>query len=124
MWWVWAPPSKYPTVLLSKLVRDDKLMTLEEAHWRLSYMSATAIGLEGVGTLRKGMAADLVVYDLENLKVTPEKPAFEPVPGGGKRLIERTSGYRAIYVNGVMTFENDECTGKLPGRVLRTSAYQ
>jgi N-acyl-D-aspartate/D-glutamate deacylase len=116
---------KYPTVLLSKLVRDDKVMTLEEAHWRLSHMSAAAIGLEGVGTLQKGMAADVVVYDFENLKVTPDKPVFEPVPGGGKRLVERASGFRAIYVNGVMTFENDECTGKLPGRVLRTSAaYQ
>jgi N-acyl-D-aspartate/D-glutamate deacylase len=115
---------KYPTVLLSKLVRDDKVMTLEEAHWRLSHMSAAAIGLEGVGTLQKGMAADVVVYDLDSLKVTPDRPVFEPVPGGGKRLIERASGYRAIYVNGVMTFQNDECTGKLPGRVLRTSAYQ
>jgi len=115
---------KYPTVMLAKLVRDDKVMSLEEAHWRLSYMSATAIGLEGVGTLQRGMAADVVVYDLKTLKVTPDRPVYEPVVGGGKRLVERAKGYRAIYVNGVMTFENDECTGELPGRVIRTSAYQ
>jgi len=46
------------------------------------------------------------------------------VTGGGRRVVERTRGYRAISVKGVMTFEHDKCTGKLPGRVLRTSAYE
>jgi N-acyl-D-amino-acid deacylase len=114
---------KYPTALLSDMVRDKQVMTLEEAHWRLSHMSASAIGLEGVGTLEPGMPADIVVYDLEKLGIATPEPVYEPVIGGGKRLIERAVGYRAIFVNGVMTFENDECTGNLPGRVLRTSAY-
>ena len=69
------------------------------------------------------MPADIVVYDLEKLEVTPKEPVFEAVIAGGKRLIQKAKGYRAIIVNGVATFENDECTGKLPGRVLRTSAY-
>src|SRR3546814_4956853 len=56
---------KYPTMLLSDMVRDRKVMTLEEAHWRLSHMSASAIGLEGIGTLERGMPADIVVYDME-----------------------------------------------------------
>lgn len=115
---------KYPTVVLAKWVRDEKVISLEEAHWRLSHMSAAAIGLEGIGTLLPGMPADIVVYDLENLKVTPDQPVYEEILGGGKRLIEKASGYRAIIVNGVATFEYDQCTGKLPGRVLRTSAYQ
>lgn len=115
---------KYPTVLLSKWVRDKGIMSLEEAHWRLSYMSAAAIGLEGVGTLQVGMPADVVVYDLENLEVTPEEPIFEDVIAGGKRLIQKARGYRAIIVNGIPTFEYDECTGELPGRVLRTASYE
>ena len=115
---------KYPTVLLSGWVRDKKLMSLEEAHWRLSYMSAAAIGLEGIGTLQPGMPADIVVYDLEKLAVTPDEPVYEDVIAGGKRLIQKAVGYRAIIVNGVPTFENDECTGRLPGRVLRSSAYE
>jgi N-acyl-D-amino-acid deacylase len=115
---------KYPTVILTKWVRDLGVMSLEEAHWRLSHMSAAAIGLEGIGTLQVGMPADIVVYDLERLEVTPEEPVYENVIAGGKRLIQKAKGYRAIIVNGVPTFENDECTGKLPGRILRTSAYE
>jgi N-acyl-D-aspartate/D-glutamate deacylase len=115
---------KYSTVMLTKWVRDLGVMSLEEAHWRLSYMSAAAIGLEGIGTLQVGMPADIVVYDLEKLEVTPEEPVFEDVIAGGKRLIQKARGYRAIIVNGVATFEHDECTGALPGRILRTSAYE
>src|SRR3546814_4027888 len=85
-------------------------------------MSASAIGLEGIGTLERGMPADIVVYDMEKLGIATESPVFEPVIGGGKRFIERAVGYRAIIVNGVTTFEWDECTGKLPGRVIRTAA--
>jgi N-acyl-D-aspartate/D-glutamate deacylase len=114
---------KYPTVMLSKWVRDEKIMSLEEAHWRLSHMSAAAIGLEGIGTLEPGMPADIVVYDLENLKVTPDWPVYEDIIAGGRRLVEKADGYRAIIVNGVITFEDGECTRALPGRVLRTSAY-
>lgn len=71
-----------------------------------------------------GMPADIVVYYLEKIEVTPTEPVFEGVIAGGKRLIQKARGYRAIIVNGVPTFENDECTGKPPGRVLRTKAYE
>jgi len=115
---------KYPTVVLSRWVRDEKVMSLEEAHWRLSNFAASSIGLEGVGTLERGRAADIVVYDLQSLAVTPDRPYYDPVPGGGKRLIERATGYRWILVNGVVTFVDGECTGKLPGRVIRTASYE
>ena len=114
---------KYPTVLLTEMVRDRKVLSLEDAHWRLSHMAASALGLEGIGTLERGKPADVVVYDLQNLRLSTPDPYYEPVVGGGRRLVERSIGYRAIIVNGVVTFENDECTGALPGRILRTSAY-
>jgi N-acyl-D-aspartate/D-glutamate deacylase len=115
---------KYPTVLLSKIVRDDGAMSLEEAHWRLSHMSAAAVGLEGIGTLQRGMPADIVVYDLDQLAVTPDKPVYENILGGGRRLVEKAVGYRYIIVNGQITFIDGECTGALPGRILRSAAYQ
>jgi N-acyl-D-amino-acid deacylase len=115
---------KYATVVLSKLVREDKVMSLEEAHWRMSYMSASAIGIEGLGTLEKGMPADIMIYDLDKLEVTPDRPYYETIIGGGKRLIEKANGYRYMIVNGEVTFVDGECTGALPGRILRTSAYE
>ena len=115
---------KYATVVLSKLVRDDKALSLEEAHWRMSYMSAKAIGIDGLGTLEPGMPADIMVYDLEALKVTTDRPYYDHIIGGGKRLIEKAEGYRYMLVNGEVTFVDGECTGALPGKILRTSAYQ
>lgn len=115
---------KYPTIMLSKMVRDDHIMSIEEAHWRLSFMASQAIGVEGLGTLEPGRPADIIVYDLERLRVTPDEPIYETIIGGGKRLIEKAEGYRYIFVNGVMTFKDGQCTGKLPGRVLRTAAYE
>jgi N-acyl-D-aspartate/D-glutamate deacylase len=114
---------KYPTLYLMNWVRDKGVVSLEEAHWRMSHMCATTLGLEGVGTLQIGMRADIIVYDLDKLAVTPDEPEYERIIGGGERLVQKAEGYRAIIVNGVPTFEDGECTGALPGRILRTSAY-
>lgn len=115
---------KYATVVLSKMVRDDRILSLEEAHWRLSFMSAAAIGIENLGTLQRGMPADIMVYDQAKLRVTPDRPYYDPLIGGGRRLIEKSEGYRYMIVNGAVTFVDGECTGALPGRVLRTKAWQ
>ena len=48
---------------------------------------------------------------------------YEDIIAGGRRLVEKADGYRAIIVNGVITFTDGDCTEALPGRVLRTSAY-
>ena len=73
----------YPTDMLTWMVRDAGFMSLEEAHYRLSAMPAECAGFEGRGVLREGAPADVVVYDLENLKLTPEKPKIvHDFPGG------------------------------------------
>ena len=69
------------------------------------------------------MPADIMVYDQAALKLTTDQPFYETILGGGKRLIEKAEGYRYMLVNGQVTFEDGICTGALPGRVLRTSAY-
>jgi N-acyl-D-aspartate/D-glutamate deacylase len=74
-----APTSKvltlgvYPTDMLSWLVRDTGTLTLEEAHFRLSTLPAHAAQFKDRGTLREGLAADIVVYDLNNLKALPSR---------------------------------------------------
>ncbi len=62
----------YTTDYLTWLVRDEKKISLEEAHYHLSYLPAQAAGFADRGFLREGAPADIVVYDLAQLKRTPE----------------------------------------------------
>jgi N-acyl-D-aspartate/D-glutamate deacylase len=41
------------------------------------------------------------------------------LPGGGRRLIQRTTGYEATIVSGIAVHRNGEATGALPGRLVR-----
>jgi N-acyl-D-aspartate/D-glutamate deacylase len=115
----------YPTDFLTWLVRDTGKVSLEEAHYRLSYLPAHMAGFRDRGFLREGAPADIVVYDLERLRVTPDRWNSEVVhdfPSGEWRRVQRAEGYRWIMVNGDITFEDGRCTGATPGRLLRHGA--
>jgi N-acyl-D-amino-acid deacylase len=110
---------RYPTHFLAHWVRDKQVMTLEEAHWRLSTMVAWAIGIRDRGWLREGMPADIVVYDLEKLRVK-EMETVHDLPDGDWRRVQKAEGYHAVIVNGQITFEDNVCTHALPGKLLRS----
>ncbi len=109
---------RYPTETLVRLVREHQLMSLEEAHWRLSALPAWCAGFRNRGTLHEGAPADVVVYDHERLAVLPTEVARD-FPGGEWRRVQRAQGYRAVVVNGEITFEDDKPTGRTPGLLLR-----
>jgi N-acyl-D-amino-acid deacylase len=111
----------YTTDLLTWLVRDTGRMTLEEAHYHLSYLPAQAAGFLDRGFLREGAPADIVVYDLARLKRTPEwdYEIAHDFPAGEWRRVQRAEGYRWTIVNGEITFEDGACTGATPGQLLR-----
>ena len=109
---------RYPTETLAKLVRDNAMMSLEEAHWRLSALPAMVAGFTDRGVLKVGAPADIVVYDYDNLAVLPSEIVHD-LPGGEWRRIQRAQGYRAILVNGQVTIENDRETDTHAGRLLR-----
>ena len=109
----------YPTDLLAWLVRDEEVLTLEEAHYKLSYLPAHFGGFRDRGFIREGAPADIVVYDLDKLKLLPTEIA-EDQPGGEWRRIQRAEGYRWTLVNGQVTFEDGQPTGALPGKLLRS----
>ena len=110
---------RYPTHFLAHWVRDKQIMTLEEAHWRLSAMLGWAIGIRDRGWLREGMPADIVVYDLEKLAVRPME-TLQDLPDGDWRRVQKADGYNYLIVNGQVTFEDGKCTGALPGKLLRS----
>jgi N-acyl-D-amino-acid deacylase len=111
----------WSTDYLRWLVRDENKVTLEEAHYRMSGLAAHAAGFTDRGTLREGQAADIVVYDIEELEVEPNwiGEAVYDLPGGEWRRVQRAKGYHHILVNGVETFTDGECTGETPGQLLR-----
>jgi N-acyl-D-amino-acid deacylase len=110
----------YPTDLLTWMVRDAGFMSLEEAHYRLSAMPAKCAGFQDRGVLREGAPADMVVYDLQNLKIVPERPKIvHDFPAGEWRRVQYAEGYRWIMANGEVTFEDGKCTNATPGRLLR-----
>lgn len=108
----------YPTEFLGEWVRDKAIMSLEDAHWRLSAYSAQAAGIVGRGYLAEDMPADIVIYDLERLRLKEATRAYD-WPAGAWHLDRKADGWRYTLVNGEVTFVDGECTGRTPGKLLR-----
>jgi len=109
---------RYTTEFLSDFVRDKDVLSLEEAHYRLSCLPAKMAGFLDRGVIAEGRPADLVIYDFEALHATPPEIAHD-FPGGEWRRIQKAEGYRYIMVNGEVTFQDGECSGATPGKLLR-----
>ena len=109
----------YPTYFLGTLCRDNNVMSLEKAHWKLSAYPAQVAGIRDRGHLTEGFGADIVIYDLDELDYGPME-RLQDFPADDWRLVQRPKGYKYIIVNGVVTFTDDsQCTGETPGRFLR-----
>jgi N-acyl-D-amino-acid deacylase len=109
---------RYPTEGIIKYCRDKQWLSLEDIHWRLSALPAFCSGFKDRGFLREGAPADVVVYDLAKLNVRPVEIVHD-LPGDEWRRVQRAEGYKWILVNGEITFEDDQCTGATPGKLLR-----
>jgi N-acyl-D-amino-acid deacylase len=94
--------------LLSVYVRDEKIVTLQEAIRRLTSLAAQNLSLEHRGLLKPDYFADIVVFD----PVKVEAPAMYEKPHQYAR------GMVHVWVNGVQVLKNGEHTGAKPGRVV------
>jgi N-acyl-D-aspartate/D-glutamate deacylase len=96
-------------------------MSLEQAHHKMSALPAWLASFTDRGTIQIGKAADVMVYELDNVGLLYDKPVYATdFPGGERRFIQRPKGLRYTLVNGVVTFEDNEGTGALPGKLLRS----
>jgi len=110
--------SSLQTHLLSYWVRARQAFTLEEAVRKLTFDNASAWDLHDRGLLRAGYKADVVVFDEQ--RVRPAMPTVETdLPGGARRLVQKAEGIAATIVNGQVTLENGETSGRTPGVLLR-----
>jgi N-acyl-D-amino-acid deacylase len=113
--------ASFPTYMLSYWVRDrerGERLPLEKVVAMQTRDTARLYGMNDRGVLAPGMKADLNVIDFEALRILAPEMIFD-LPAQGRRLVQRAEGYRATVVSGVVTFENGEATGDLPGRLVR-----
>jgi N-acyl-D-aspartate/D-glutamate deacylase len=113
---------QYPTDNIVQMVREEGLMSLEELHYKLSWLPARVLGFDKRGALLQGYAADLYIYDYEKLGFnTDRQEVLNDVPGNEWRRIIRARGIDHVIVNGEVIFDHNECTNAKPGWVLRIS---
>jgi dihydroorotase/N-acyl-D-amino-acid deacylase len=100
--------------ILGHYVRDEKVLSLEEAVRKMTSFPAASAGLSDRGILRPGFAADLAVFDPKTVR---DVATFEDP----NRYSE---GFRYVAVNGVLVVDGGMLTGKTPGRALRGPGWE
>ena len=109
-------PRTYGTFarVFAQYVRDEKLLTLEEAVHRMTGLSAERLSLPQRGLLRDGYAADVVIFDPETIQdhatfLDPHRFA---------------TGVDTVIVNGGIALRDGEPTGAMPGKAVRGRAWR
>lgn len=98
----------FPRVL-GQYSRDEGLLPLHQAIWKMTGASARALGLRDRGLLARGYAADVVIFDPVTIA---ERASYEDPH-------QFAAGIAQVIVNGQTTFRGGEHTGALAGRTLR-----
>jgi len=100
--------------LLGKYVREEKVISLENAIYKLSGLSATKLKLKERGFLKENYFADIVIFDPNT--ISDHATFSEPH--------QLATGMHHVFVNGVQVLESGEHTGMTPGRVVRGPGYK
>jgi N-acyl-D-amino-acid deacylase len=100
--------------LLGKYVREEKVISLEEAIYKLTTLPATNLKIKKRGALKEGFYADLAIFDPNEIQdhATFDKP------------MQYSTGMVHVFVNGTQVLNNGEHTGALPGRVVKGPGYK
>jgi len=104
-------PKYYGTFprVLGRYVRQKKIIDIEDAIHKMTFLPATKMNIKDRGYLTTGYKADITIFDKEKVidKATYEKPHQYPV------------GIKYVIVNGVTVVRDQEHTGKLPGQIIK-----
>ena len=95
--------------ILGRYVREEGVLTLEDAVRKMTSLAAQRVSLDDRGLLKRGFFADVVVFDPATIR---DESTFESP--------QRTAtGVRYVLVNGEIVLDENGITAKLPGRALR-----
>ncbi|MFI0778023.1 amidohydrolase family protein [Streptomyces sp. NPDC021212] len=109
----------YTTRFIGDCLRRRKLVPLERAVQMLTDDPARLFGLRERGRVTEGYHADLVLFDPERIDAG-QATLVHDLPGDSPRLDSRAEGIVSVRVGGVETIRDDEITGAVPGKVLRS----
>jgi len=104
-------PRAYGTFprVLGKYVREENLLTIENAIRKMTSFPASKIGLKKRGLIKEGYYADVVIFDPDNIK---DKATY-------KDPHQYSEGINYVIVNGEIVVHNKKITGLKPGKILR-----
>ncbi|PYP67013.1 MAG: dihydroorotase [Gemmatimonadetes bacterium] len=103
----------YPRIL-GRFVRDQRILTLEDAVRKMTAAVADRLSIRDRGELREGMYADVMLFDPNTIidKATYEKPH------------QLSVGVKYVFVNGVAVVRDGKVTGAKPGRIVRGPGWR
>ena len=113
--------ASFPTTLIQHWGRDrkrGKKIPLEKLISMQTLETSRLLGIKDRGVLKEGYKADINVIDYENLTLHEPEVLYD-LPAGGRRLVQRASGYEYTIVSGQIAFKDGESTGVLNGRLIR-----
>ena len=99
--------------LLGKYVRKEKLISLEEAIFKLTGLAASNLKIKQRGLLKEGYFADVVIFDPNTIS---DHATFE-------NPMQYSTGVQDVFVNGIQVLQNGVHTGKLPGKFIKGPGY-
>ena len=110
--------SSLQTHMLNYWVRQKQVFSLETAVRMMTLDNALAWEIADRGLIRKDYAADLVLFDEDEIR--PQIPTVQQdLPGGARRLVQKAEGIAYTVVNGQVTLENGSSTGNYAGQVIK-----
>ena len=115
--------ASFPTTLVQHWSRDrtrGSKLPLETVIKMQTSETANLLGIKDRGVLAKGYKADINIIDYEGLTLH-EPEIINDLPAGGRRLVQKASGYDYTIVSGEVAFIKGEATGALNGRLIRNS---
>lgn len=106
--------------LFSQFVRNCKALSLEQAVKKITLDTANIWGMKDRGVLKEGYAADVTIFDAQQIDRGDEYYT-DDVPGDGHRYVRDAVGVNAVVIGGAVAFQDGEYTDSARGSIVTGS---
>ncbi len=103
--------------LFSQFVRNCKALSLEQAVKKITLDTAGIWGMKDRGVIREGYAADITIFDAEQIDRGDEYYTND-VPGDGHRYVRDAVGIDTVIIGGAVAYQNGEYTDSTRGSIV------